>query len=278
MLRHARTRQVGRGLLLALLAGAAAGCPYVPPETDYPHIGLTDPVTDTSYWLYKPSYYDQLDDCPLVVTLHGTNPWDGRTRQVLEWRDTAEQFGLIVVAPQLQSTQGYMPVIPSIWYADDRKLAHDERAILAVVDHVRRTHRIAKRTVQRPSPDGTGPPEVVEKDLILLTGFSSGGFPLYYTGLRNPDSFDMVIARDCNSSLDLFQKIEITDATRQLPVTIFWGKDDATIREQSWDAFRFLREHRCFKVERKTIPGGHLRRPDVAIRLWSERLPKKYLR
>lgn len=249
-----------RAILLAVLSAATAGCPYVPPETRHPHIDVTEPITQTRYWRYVPSYYSDDRDWPLVVTLHGTNPWDGRTRQVLEWKDTAEQHGLIVVAPQLKSTQGPMPVIPSVWYAGESKLRHDERAILAVIDHVIRSYHI-------------------DEGSILLTGFSSGGFPMYYVGLRSPGRFDMLIARDCNSSLSLFEKIELTEEARKLPIAVFWGKDDlAAIRDQSWEAFRYLREHGCENATRKVIGGGHLRRPDIAWQLWSQRLPKRHLR
>ena len=248
---------MNRAIVLTLLAATTAGCPYVPPETRHPHTGVEEPITRTKYWLYVPSYYDELDSCPLVVTLHGTNPWDGRTRQILEWRDTAERHGLIVVAPQLKSTQGYVPVVPSVWYADEKDLAHDERSVLAMVDHIGRNYRIDRRS-------------------ILLTGFSSGGFPLYYIGLRNPQVFDMLIARDCNSDEDLFGKVEVTEELKKLPITIFWGKDDMpAIRDQSWGAFRWLREHGCEQTERKVVHGGHLRRPDVATQVWSKRLAKR---
>ena len=249
-----------RAVLLGLLACATSGCPYVPPSTDHPHVKVTEPVTHNRYFLYVPSYYTADRDWPLAVTLHGTNPWDGQTRQILEWRDTAERHGLIVAAPQLASTQGAVPVVPTVWYAYEKSLAADERAILAVIDHVSRTHRI-------------------DPESILLTGFSSGGFPLYYAGLRNPERFDMLIARDCNGSVDMLKRIKLTDAARKLPIMIFWGKDDLpTICAQSWDSFRYLRENRCFATKRKVIRGGHLRRPDVARQIWAERLPARHRR
>jgi predicted esterase len=241
-------------VLLAALSGALAGCPYVPPETSRPHVNVTEPVTGADYWLYVPSSYTADRDWPLVVTLHGTEPWDGRTRQILEWKDTAERNGLIVVAPALESTQGPVPVIPSVWYASEQGLRRDERVILAVIEQVRRNYRI----------DGHA---------ILLTGFSSGGFPLYYVGLRNPTFFDMLIARDCNSTLELFRRIEISQDAKKLPIMIFWGRDDLqTIRDQSWDAFRYLREHGCLQTQQQVIRGGHLRRPDLAYKVWSRRL------
>lgn len=249
-----------RAVLAALWAGMVAGCPYVPPDTHHPHLEVTEPTTGARYWLYVPSYYSDSRDWPLVITLHGTNPWDGRTRQILEWKDTAESRGLIVVAPALKSTQGYMPAIPSVWYATEKDLLHDERVVLGVLDHVRRNYRIDPASV-------------------LLTAFSSGGFPLYYVGLRNPTSFDMLIARDCNCTEKFLTGIELTEESRKLPIMIFWGKDDLqAIRDQSWETFRYLRESGCFSTERKAIRGGHLRRPDVAYGIWSRRLPKRHRR
>jgi len=249
-----------RIVVLVMLAGTQVGCWFDPPETTHPHIDVTEPITKARYWRYVPSNYSQDRDWPLVVTLHGTNPWDGRTRQMLEWKDTAERQGLIVVAPQLRSTQGPVPVIPSVWYARQKHLQRDERAILAVIDHVVRNYR-------------------VDEQSILLTGFSSGGFPLYYVGLRHPEKFSMLIARDCNSTKAVFEGVELTDAARKLPIAVFWGKDDlATIRQQSWEAFRYLREHGCENTTRKVIRGGHLRRPDIAWRLWSQHLPKRHIR
>lgn len=255
--------------LLVVAPSILAGCPYVPPETQNPHQTLTEPITKNRYHLYVPSYYTEDRDWPLVVTLHGTNPYDGQTRQILEWRDTAERNGLIVAAPKLSSTQGYMPVVPSVYYVDEDRLARDEKAILSVIEDIRRRYRIARR-----GPDADGIPG---KDLVLLTGFSSGGFPLFYTGLRNPELFDMLIARDCNCTTKVLESIPITEQARQLPIVIFWGEDDlAAIREQSWATFRYLRENEYYGTERKEIRGGHLRRPDVAWREWSGRLPEEF--
>jgi predicted peptidase len=258
-----------RSLLLAVMPVFLAGCPYIPPETRNPHLTLIEPVTKNRYYLYVPSYYSADRDWPLVVTLHGTNPYDGQLRQILEWKDIAEQFGLIVVAPKLESTQGYAPAVPNVWHANREKLARDEKVILSVIQDVRHKRRIARRP--------PGPDSMPGKDLVLLTGFSSGGFPLFYVGLRNPDMFDMLIARDCNCTTEMIESLTFTDEAKKLPILIFWGRDDMeAIRDQSWATFRFLREHEFYGTERKSTQGGHLRRPDVAWSEWSKRLPKEY--
>jgi len=220
-------------------------------------ITRTLPGGESKYRLYVPTSYTDDRQWPLVVTLHGTYLWDGPVRQISEWGALAEEHQFIVVAPHLRSVQGVLPV-PQQWWFDD--LAKDERAVMAIIDEVCRNYR-------------------VDRNVIMLTGFSAGGYPLYYIGLRNPQRFQMLIARACNSSIRLFERIKLTDAARNLPIVIFWGKEDlAPIQKQSWQAFRWLRRHRFYRAERHEIRGGHLRRPEVAYRFWRKSLPPRYRR
>lgn len=241
--------------LLCLLV-VLAGCPVTQrQDTPVAAVERIEAGTGRHYWLYVPSYYDDRRDWPLVITLHGTHGWDNARAQIKEWKFLAEQRGLIIAAPVLRSVQGILPVVGSLWRKD---LQADERAVLAVIDEVSAKYR-------------------VDPKAVLLTGFSAGGYPLYYVGLRNPGRFDMLIARACNSSTKLLEHIEPTDEARRLPIVIFWGKDDLReIQAQSWQAFRFLREHRFFETRRKEIRGGHLRRPERAYAFWRERLPARH--
>jgi hypothetical protein len=71
----------------------------------------------------------------------------------------------------------------------------------------------------------------------------------------------------------LLEQVRLTDAARRMPVMIFWGKDDLKpLRDQSWQAFRYLREHGCVNTEREELDGGHLRRPELAWRFWRRRV------
>ncbi|MFW6061244.1 MAG: alpha/beta hydrolase-fold protein [Planctomycetota bacterium] len=243
-------------LLLMSAAVLLAGCPVTQPQdTPVDAQGVTVPRTETSAKLYVPSYYNEDRQWPLVVTLHGTYGWDGHRRQVMEWKALAEEHGFIVAAPQLESTQGILPLIPGMWEKD---LAEDEQTILSLIDHLAGRYRI-------------------DTDHVLLTGFSAGGYPMYYTGLRNPERFDMLIARAANCRIDLLEKIELTDAVRKLPVFIYVGKSDLKpLRDQSWEAFRYLRQRGCRLVEREDAEGGHLRRPGIAWEQWAKRLPETY--
>lgn len=244
-------RNIRRVLLAVLMLAAvmqAGGC-LVTQSQDTPvePLKLSEVQTGRDYWLYVPSYYSPQQRWPLVITLHGTHYLDGAQRQISEWKALAEQKGFIVAAPSLKSTQGVLPVIDSLWM---KHLAADEQTVLAVQDEVCRRYNI--------HPKGT-----------MLSGFSAGGYPMYYVGLRNPARFRMLVARGCNSDQDIFDAIELSDAARAMDIAIFWGKDDMKhIQKQSWAAYRWLRENRCFKTTMKEVKGGHLRRPEVAWQLW----------
>ena len=244
------------GLLSSLAAVAGCPPPMHPPTPVQPKLH-TCAQTDRGYWLYVPSYYDEDPSrtWPLVVSLHGTYGWDGAHAQAVEWKWVAEQKGFLVATPRLKSVQGILPRVPSLWL---QNLAEDEEHILAVIEEVCREWR-------------------VDPKVVMLTGFSAGGYPLYYTGLRNADRFHMLVARACNSDLRIFEGLQLTDRARKMPIVVYWGKDDlGTIIKESWQAFRWLREHGCKGATVKKVQGGHLRRPELAYGHWLEHLPAAY--
>ena len=244
-------------VLLAAWSVLLGGCPVPQPRPPGKVLSAREAANGAKYYYYVPTYYSEDRDWPLVVTLHGTHGWDGPKRQVLEWGALAERRGFLVAAPTLQSVQGILPV-PVDWWLRD--LEEDERNVLAVIDELCRKY------------------PRIDPEAVLLTGFSAGGYPLYYIGLRNAERFHMLIARDCNSSIKLFERIKLTDRARSLPIAIFWGKDDVGIREESWEALAWLRRHRCYGTRRKKVPGGHFRRPELAYQIWRAHLPPRHRR
>jgi poly(3-hydroxybutyrate) depolymerase len=245
-------------LSLAALAPLLSGCPvFQSTDTPVSEVKAVEATTDTPYWIYVPSTYSDERDWPLVITLHGTNPWDTYTAQILEWKDLAEKKGFIVVAPNLSSSQGIFPhANRQSWYQD---LARDERVILAVLDEVRGKYRIDK------DPNAT-----------LLSGFSAGGFAMFHTGLRNPQRFGMLIARACNTDVQMMEDlVPVTDGAKRMPIAIYWGKDEAVLTKQGYEVFEYLRRHGFKKAKMQEVLGGHLRRPELAYKLWLEHLPAK---
>jgi len=246
-------------ILLIPLAAVLAGCPVMQRvDTPAQPIRSVEPKSGTSYRVYVPSYHTRTRAWPLVITLHGPAPFDSPKRQVQEWQWLAEQHGLIVVAPSVRSSAGGIgATIESVWM---KRLASDEQAILSLIVEMNRKYNADKQTV-------------------LLTAASTGGYAMYYTGLRNPSRFSMLIARGGSSSLKIFEQIRPTDAARELPIWVLWGKDELqSVQRQSWQAFRYLREHGYRKTEKREERGGTLRRPELTFSFWQPILPEQYRR
>lgn len=250
-------RRYTAAMLLPVLVSALGGCMVTQPQnTPVAQRRLVEPATSRGYWLYVPSYYSPNRQWPLVVTLHGGWLWDSSESQIREWKHLAEKHGLIVAAPDLESSQMWV-ILRDGWMAD---LAADEKAVLAVIADVSGKYRIAKGRT-------------------LLTGFLEGGYALYYIGLRNAGSLAALVARDCYTDMEMMDGIELTDAARNLPMLIFNGKHGwGRLSAHGWDAFRFLRENRCYQADRKEVAGGQLRRPKRAYRFWAPHLPPELRR
>jgi dienelactone hydrolase len=264
-----------------------AGCVPPAPETPYANLQMREPTTGREYALYVPSYYNKDQAWPLIIALHGTHMWDNADWQVTAWKDVAEKHGLIVAAPQMRSVQGIMPVIKERWLSD---LESDEQAILAVIDDVSAKYNIATIEETPPPPPkparGTRPAKTtapaastqpVKRPAIMLTGFSAGGFPMWYTGLRNPTRFHMLVGMGANSSPEIMQRVPIVPELRLLRISIVFGVDDPKpVQDQSWQAYGWLHsgEVRCFQATRLEVKGGHHRRPELQYELWRKSLPK----
>jgi len=243
------------GWLMLPLLMLVAGCPVTQSQDTPVSARQEKTPSGAGYWIYVPSYYSEEKTWPLVITLHGTHGWDSSTAQMKEWKALAEDKGFIVVAPAMSSVQGILPVNRTLWNQD---LERDEKVILELLDEICGTY-------------------AVDPQAVLLTGFSAGGYPMWYTGLRHPERFNMLIARACNSSLDIFENIPLNETVRRLPIMIFWGKDDLQeIARQSWASVQWLSQHGFKRMAYDKIGGGHLRRPSQTYKYWMKYIPKQY--
>ena len=250
-------KPLGRFLLAASMGSLivfCTGCPVMEGETPVEPFQRTEPATGSKYYLYVPNDYDASKAWPLLVTLHGTHGFDDAHAQVREWKALAEKGGFIVLAPQLDSPQGIMPVLPRARTSDLQK---DEQRILNSIDEVKKAYRINDQAV-------------------AVSGFSAGGIPMYYVGLRHPEVFEAMIARAANFDVESVKHVPITDQAKKLNVFIFYGKTGINpvssqmnpLARQAWEAHKYLRQHGVTKEQIKPVEGGHERRPDLAWRYW----------
>ena len=78
----------------------ASGCAVPQPQnTPVPPKLLQEPVTGCIYYLYVPSTYSRDKPAPLIISCHGTDPYDVAAYQIGEWKMLAEEYGCLLVCP-----------------------------------------------------------------------------------------------------------------------------------------------------------------------------------
>lgn len=235
-----------RAAWLLTTAGFIAGCP-VPQDqnTRVPEMMEMDPVTRRGFYLFVPDTYRADRPAPLIVSCHGTPPFDVARHHIREWKKLAETHNCIVVAPELVATDGILGDGPLVG------MQASERYILSVISLLGYRYNIDRAN-------------------IMITGFSGGGFPTYWVGLRHPDVFSVIAARNCNFSRANLEGWYPPEAV-QTKVLVYYGQNDPhAIVAQSKVAIEYLR--RCgFSVATAVLPGaGHERHPEVAMKFFRE--------
>ncbi len=241
-----------RAILLMLpLVMLLAGCP-VPFKGEVPKGGkkyMIDPATGNAFWMYVPKKYDHDTPAPVIVSCHGTPPYDVAEHHIRTWEWYGEKYGCIIICPDLQGTDGIFGAGPI------GGMLHNERVILSIISSLCYKYNI-------------------DRSNIMITGFSGGGFPAYWVGLRHPDVFSAIVPQNCNfnrSSIDGWYPPQ----ARKIDVMIYYGEfDPAPIVIQSKHGIEYLKSH-GFKVKTKVIPGGHDRHPEVAMAFFRKSMSKR---
>ncbi|NLX06550.1 MAG: PKD domain-containing protein [Phycisphaerae bacterium] len=227
-------------LALILLPGCPANLNRVPGSTET----IKDPKTEGSYLVYVPSWHSNEQRWPVVVTCHGTIPWDTADLQLREWRGLAERVGFIVLAPRLKGTNG-----TGLVGREDqlRRQREDEALIISAVDQ-------ALKNLNGDS------------DRVYMTGWSGGGLAVYHTGLNNPSVFRALAVRMGNFDETFLPNIRERLDPYQ-PVAIFFAASDPLlgINIQSRKAADFLETMGGKRVFPREIAGGHRRKPEIAF-------------
>lgn len=224
-----------RAILILVVLPLCWGCPATERlPSGAPVRELTDERTQRAYLLYVPSTYSEKNSYSLVVACHGTWPYDTPDLQMREWAAFAENRGIIVVAPQLTATKGDFPPPPEQQVALQNE---DEKALLAIVNSVKRQYRIAE-------------------ERVFMTGWSAGAYSMLHTGLRNPDVFRAFAIRQ--GSFDArFMEVPKDRLDRWQRILVIYGTADF-LRDQSKAMIQWLRDEGMY-VDQEEIPGSHRR-------------------
>jgi len=223
---------------LCVLGGCAI--PHTPATPHSPELE-SDPVTGRQFFLYVPSMYREETPSPLIITCHGTPPFDVAEHHIKTWKWYGEQNNCIVVAPKLDATDGILGDGPLVG------MLSNEKWILSIVSSLSYRYNIDRANV-------------------MITGFSGGGFPTYWIGLRHPDIFHCIVAQGCNFSRPNLDGWWPREAKASKLFIYFGSNDPGTIVAQSRRAVEYFQEKGFPHLETRELSGtGHERRPDLAM-------------
>jgi poly(3-hydroxybutyrate) depolymerase len=225
--------------LLVVLPGCPVNLNHVAGDTEK----LTESQTGYKYYLYVPSWHNNDSHWPVIVTCHGTNPYDTAWAQIHEWRGLAEQYGLLVVSPELKATDS-----TRVFSVPDQiqRQREDEEAILNIV----------QRTITSLNGD---------PDRVFIVGWSGGGYAVYHTGLRNPKIFRAAAIRMGNFDERFFPDVPGRMDPYQ-PIFIFLASEDIpAINTQCRNAYQWLKNNGMKRITIKEVAGIHERKPGIAF-------------
>ncbi len=236
-------------ILIVAGAALAAGCAVPQRPGNGQEFFKRDPQTHRGYYLYLPEDYAQgirnnpNRRWPVVVSFHGMKPFDRASSQAREWQWEADNYGLIVVCPELKTADLFMefPLRRIHPYVKE-----DERAILNIMEQVFRTTQ-------------------ADSTRVLATSWSSGGYVAHYMVNRHPNLFTCLAPRQSNFSASILDPANI-GYYQDMPIGIFFGQNDFAIcRKESTEAVRWYKEHGFRFVDGRVVVGlGHERTPQTA--------------
>ena len=192
-------------------------------------------TTGRTYHLYIPTTYNPRRAYPLVVTAQGTFPFDEAAQQRDRWVDVAERYGFIVCSADFDGATGLLG-FPADKPAPE--LVRDDKAAVAIVREIASRYNI-------------------NRDAIMITGWSGGGFPAHFIGMHHPEIFRCIVGRTANFN-DRLVTDDVALKARNMHVYVFFGEADLPgFDSQNRDAnfWYTIRGFRNFVIRR--LPGGH---------------------
>ncbi len=235
-----------------LAGGAAAEEPLKPGSV----LHLTSKKHAHPYSLYVPANYAPQVSWPLVLSSHGRGG-DGKG-EIGQWTGLAKQHGFIVACPDMCTATVDRPPTSKLEPA-----VEDEEVLLSIYEEVCANFRVNRRAV-------------------MVTGFSGGGNPSYWTGLRHPDLITHICTRGGNfapQQMPAEEKVRAAGVKR-LHVYIYYGDNDHPLilgeggnPGQAQMAYDALKKAGYEDVKIEKIAGmGHESRAAIAAAWFGEYL------
>jgi poly(3-hydroxybutyrate) depolymerase len=209
-----------------------------------------------AYSLYVPSNYSPRSSWPLVISSHGRG--SSGKREIGQWTGLAKEYGFIVACPDMCTATVNRPPNSKLEPSEE-----DEEVILSIYEEICRSFRVNRRAV-------------------MVTGFSGGGNPSYWTGLRHPDLITHICTRGGNfAPQQIPRDAALVEAgKKRIRVYIYYGDKDHPLilgeggnPGQAQMAYDALTEAGYEHVKIEKIAGmGHQSRPRIAAAWFGEYL------
>ncbi len=238
-----------------IAGGTPPPTPPTPPSPKGQIVQRANTYDCSTFYLYVPSTATADNPLPLVITSHSTvttadeeiglnpDPTWGCCEEPpfpnTRWYQLAENTGnvnlhnqpFIVAAPALSSANGGLTPGNGPTWLGESEAALDEQRILAVY------HQIVEQ-------EATTYGFAVDTTRVMLTGWSGGGIPTYYVGVRHPEIFRMIVPRCGNWASGMFDTAGDLSALNSLAIGMIHGDGDTiTTLAQQQTARDFFLAH-----------------------------------
>jgi poly(3-hydroxybutyrate) depolymerase len=156
------------------------------------------------YALFVPSNYSPKVSWPLVISSHGRG--GSGKGEMKRWSGLAKSHGFIAVCPDMltATTEQHRQGTSKLSRAEE-----DDEVLLSIYEEITAQFRVNRRAV-------------------MITGFSGGGNPSYWTGLRHPDLITHICTRGGNFAPQQIPPDEklLKAGRKKLTIFIFYGQFD----------------------------------------------------
>ncbi len=242
-------------LVLLLLVATAAAKPALKPGSVHHR---KSKAHGHPFSLFVPSNYSPKASWPVVISSHGRG--GSGKGEIGQWTGLAKQYGFIVACPDMCTATVNRPPTSKLEPA-----VEDEQVILSILEEIKAGFRVNPRAV-------------------MLTGFSGGGNPSYWTGLRHPDLVTHICTRGGNFAIQQIPRDEaiVAAGRSRISVYIYYGEKDHPLilgadgkPGQARQAHDALAKAGYAHVAIEKIPAmKHQSRPDIAAGWFGEFLTK----
>lgn len=178
-----------------------------------------------------------MENRPLLIAAHGHG--GSGPGEIGGWLKLAQEHQFTIVCPTFMSS------VNSMYLANDAP--YFEHLRLWIEDHLK-----------------------FDRANVYMTGFSGGGYPLWYLGTTDPDFIHGLFAQSCNF-IGYGNGLDLSRWNRR-PIEVIWGSHDLPdIAPSGQMALGILEDLNCKNVVHEIIQGaGHQEHRDLVV-AWLEK-------